>query len=158
MSERGRPPEGVNLVGNTDASEDAKAKVKIILETISGERTVESACLALGIGKTAFHELRTRLLQAAVQEMEPKQAGRPRNEPEADSELAHLKQQNFELKRDLRLSQIRTEIALMMPHLLKSDDEPPDDKKKSKATHPQSKPSSKRPSKDGKTNTSGESK
>jgi hypothetical protein len=103
-----------------EGSEQAKRRLKVILEVIAEKRTVKSACEELGISEARYHELEWAALQAAVDELEPKLAGRP---PAAtsppDPKLLALEEEVKELRIGLRAAQIREEIAIVMPHLLK---------------------------------------
>ena len=122
---RGRPPEGPNLVEKLDAPEDDRRRLRVILETIAGQRTVASACEELGIGAARFHELRTQALQAAVEGIAPRAAGRPAQPVEAtDPKVAELEAKVRDLDLELRASHVREQIALTMPHLLKPESEP----------------------------------
>ena len=126
---RGRPPKGVNHVDSTEASEQAKQRLKILLQTISGELTVEQACTQLQISEARFYELRDEWLQAAVSALEPKPQGRPpAPPPQEPDELEQLRARNKRLELELRAAQIREQIAAMMPHLL----HPPKDQDKKK--------------------------
>ena len=118
---RGRPPEGPKLTERLDGSDDAKKRMRMILETVAGERSVTDACDALGISKTAFHELRNQVLQAGLSSLEPKPKGRPRKQPSPEqAHLSELQKENWELKRGLRASQIREQLAIVMPHVRQS--------------------------------------
>jgi hypothetical protein len=103
-----------------DGSEQAKMRLKVILEVIAEKRTVKSACEELGISEARYHELEWTALQGAVDSLEPKPAGRP---PAAasppDPKLVALEEEVKELRVGLRAAQIREEIAVVMPHLLK---------------------------------------
>ena len=126
---RGRPPKGVNHVDSIEASEQAKQRLKVLLQTISGELTVEQACAQLQIGEARFYELRDEWLQAAVSALEPKPKGRPpAPPPQEPDELEQLRARNKRLELELRAAQIREQIAAMMPHLL----HPPKDQDKKK--------------------------
>ena len=46
---RGRPPKRSRLVEGLDGSDQAKLRLKVILQTLTGECTVEQACEQLGI-------------------------------------------------------------------------------------------------------------
>lgn len=101
-----------------DGSDEAKRRLRVILETVAGERDVAEACEELGIGKTAFFELRRKVLQASLTDMEPKPVGRPRKELSAEeAETARLRDENERLRTDLEISQVREEIALAMPEV-----------------------------------------
>ena len=116
---RGRPARGPRLVEGHEGSEEAKRRLQVILETIAGERGVTEACEILGIGESAFHELRAKAIFGALSTLEPGPRGRPkREEAEETPRIRELEQENQDLKIDLRAAQIREEIALAMPHLL----------------------------------------
>ena len=115
---RGRPAQGPKMVENLEGSEEAKRRLKVVLETVSGERTVAEACEELGIGKTAFFELRNRVLSASIAELEPKAVGRPKKEvSEEQAEVEMLKQENRELRENLEVAHVREEIMLAMPEV-----------------------------------------
>jgi len=117
---RGRPVKGSALVEGLEGSEHARERLKLILDSMAGKLAVEDACQRLGIGAARFHELRSEVLQTAMRQLEPGQAGRPPKRTEEESaELATLKKENLELKIDLQASRLREEIAIAMPHLLK---------------------------------------
>lgn len=116
----GRPPKGPGHVEGLEGGEAEKHRLRIVLETLSGERSVEQACAELGVSVSRFHELRREALQAALDGLAPSPSGRPKPvDPSADHErLRALEQENRELKIELRASYARTEIALAMPHVL----------------------------------------
>ena len=125
----GRPPLGAQLVDLTEGSPEAKKRVQVILQTLSGQMTIPQACLELSIGESRFHELRRELLQCMVQGAEAKPRGRPPAQQE-DARQADLGQQIQALKIDLRAAQIREELATMLPHVLHRNKRPAGDKKK----------------------------
>ena len=49
----------------------------LILQTLAGQTRVQQACAELGVGETRFHQLRLDALQAAVDQLELRPAGRP---------------------------------------------------------------------------------
>jgi len=109
---------GPRIVERMDGSREAKERMRVILETVSGEKSVDEACEVLGIGKTAFHELRNRALQAALGDLEPKPVGRPAREvPPEQAELERLKAENERLRDDLEVAYVREELALAMPEV-----------------------------------------
>jgi len=120
---RGRPTSGAKLVNTIEGSPEARARVRLVLETLSGAISIPEACAELGLSEARFHELRRELLGATVQAAEGRPAGRP---PQAAQEAAALQARNQELERrlhELRLQnealQIRAELALALPHLLR---------------------------------------
>lgn len=117
---RGRRTDGPRKATGMDGSEQAKLRLKVILEVIAGKRTVKSACEELSISDARYHELEREALQAAVDRLEPKPAGRPPSASSpSDPKLVALEEEVKELRIGLRAAQIREEIAIVMPHLLK---------------------------------------
>lgn len=117
---RGRKPSGPEAVDRLDGSPEAKERLKTILATIAGTLTVGAACERLGVGQTRFEELRREVWEAALVALEPKPAGRPTRMPrEEETRIATLETQNKELQVALVTSQLREELAIAMPHLLK---------------------------------------
>lgn len=60
-----RPPTGPKLVNALDGDPEQKERLQVVLETLSGGRTIRSACEQLGIGEAHFHRLRRRALEGA---------------------------------------------------------------------------------------------
>lgn len=106
----------------------------MILETIGGRRTIQSACAQLGLSQTRFHEIRAQALAGALAGLESKPAGRPSMTPRESPEIRALKEENLELRMDLQCARVREQIATVMPHLL--EPRPAADQKK-KAMPPQ---------------------
>jgi hypothetical protein len=116
---RGRKIEAAQLVARLDGSARARARLEVLLEALAGKRTKADGALALGVSERHFHALLSRLLQAALEALEPRCAGRPTRQAEqAGARVAELEGQVRELRLDVRAAQIREEIALAMPHLL----------------------------------------
>lgn len=115
-----RPTDGWKHVDRLAADAQAKRRLRVVLEVLGGQRSVPSACRELGVGEARFHELRRLALEAAAAGLAPKKVGRPRRPPpEEPGELDRLRRETFELKEALYAAQVREEIALTMPHLLK---------------------------------------
>jgi len=126
---RGRPPSGPKLLQRLDGSSQAKARLKAVLETLAGKRTIPDACRELGIGEAAFHKMRQKVLQSALGSLHPAPAGRPPAvESAQDSRMAELEAQVRELRLQLQAARVREEIAIAMPHLLKAPQEKPQKK------------------------------
>jgi hypothetical protein len=102
-------------------SKEARRRLKILLATLTGEKTVVEACSELGIGESRFHDLRNEFLNKGVEALDPRPLGRPpAPEPtELEKENLRLHRELSQLKLELQGSLIREEIALTMPHLLK---------------------------------------
>jgi hypothetical protein len=113
-----RPGKGVEHVESLAGDDAAKARLRAVLQTIAGDLAVEEACRRLSISPARFHELREEALKGALRALEPKPSGRP-PAPEPDPEILALRKKNADLERDLEAAHIRTEIAIVMPHLIK---------------------------------------
>ena len=60
MTRRGRKPTGTKLVEHLEGSERAKTRLKAILETLSGQRSIPEVCEELGIQESMFHACAAR--------------------------------------------------------------------------------------------------
>jgi hypothetical protein len=133
MTRRGRKPTGPQLVERLAGSEHAKSRLKVILETISGRRTIPDACVELGIQETMFYRLRAEALQTALDRLEPRPLGRPpRAISSEDQHMAELAAENQELRLELRAAAVRRELAENLPRLGKPTPPP---LKKTKRRH-----------------------
>jgi transposase-like protein len=128
-----RPPDGLKHVDRLSGPETVKHRLRVILETLSGERSVAEACEELGVSEARFHTLRRQALEGALSSLKPARAGRPRKpSPAGPSKIEQLEQELDEVRMQLWAAEIREEIALTMPHLLRKG------KKKKKAEMPRS--------------------
>jgi hypothetical protein len=125
MARVGRKPLGAAHVDHLTGSPLAKERLRWILQTMRGERTVQEACRALSIGPSRFHAMRNRWLQRAVGLLEPRRAGRP---PKAKTEtvsqthaqqLAVLAEENQQLQQRVIAAQVREQLAHVMPHVVR---------------------------------------
>jgi hypothetical protein len=118
---RGRLPSGPEYVEQLEGSAIAKQRVKAILETMAGTCRVQEACQRLGISEPRFEQLRVLILQAALERLEPRPAGRPAHTlTPADERIDALEAELAEMKMKLQVSQARTEIALALPNALRN--------------------------------------
>ena len=120
-SRRGRPHQGAELVEKLEeCSDEARQRLKVIVQTLAGEITVEEACEILNISRSAFNKLRTGFIASAVHLLEPKKPGRKKREVSAELiENGKLRAENERLKFQLKAQQLREEIGILMPHLLR---------------------------------------
>lgn len=117
----GRPPLGPEIVDRIEGSEEAKKRARILLEVMTGERSVESACDALGIQTTRFEDIRLEAFGGLVAALEPKAAGRPPSPvDEAAERLKALEEENKRLKIEVVTSHVREELAIGLPHRARS--------------------------------------
>ena len=132
MAKRGRPVKGAESANHLPGSIDAKTRLRVIMETISGTKNVKQACEELGIEKSAFYKLRDKALAGALENLEPRQVGRPRAVRSVkDKKIEELEQELLETRMNLEAAYIREELSVAMPHVLINRTE--DKKKKRKA-------------------------
>ena len=127
-----RPVLGTELVNRLSGSEEAKVRLKVILETVGGSRTIEDACRELDISRSRFFELRERVLQAAVADLELKPRGRPVEKPDPEAlkqRLEALEAEHERLFDELQIAHVREEIRLVLPQYVVDGDEQPAEKK-----------------------------
>jgi hypothetical protein len=114
------------LVEHLDGSERAKARLKAILETVSGERSIPDVCEELGIRESMFHRVRSEVLQTALDRLEPRPLGRrPQQPPPHELRVAELEEENLRLSLELKASEVRRELAEKLPRLAKPQNSDP---------------------------------
>lgn len=74
---RGRKAQKSKLVEELDGSRYAKDRVRAILDTITGDLSIEEAAERLGMGQSSLYRLRRDALQDLLERFEPKAPGRP---------------------------------------------------------------------------------
>lgn len=122
MSVMGRPPLGPRLVDALDIPEPICTQLRVILQTLAGQMSVVDAAQQLGISDTRFHTIRQQALRGAAAALEPRSPGRPPSKaPPEQDEIQRLKTELLELKASATAAQLREEIALLMPHLLRQE-------------------------------------
>lgn len=106
------------MVEDLEGSRRAKERLRAMVETLTGEKTVVAACAEVGLSEARFYEERRHMLQEAVESLEPRRMGRPRKkEPVSEEELVALRTRVAELELELKAREIREEIALAMPEV-----------------------------------------
>jgi len=111
---RGRKPAGPDYVERLSGSTTAKERLHVVLETLAGRCRVQEACARLQISAPRFHQLRAQILQAGLDCLEPRPAGRPRR-PAPDERLQTLEATVADLEIELQATRAREEIALVLP-------------------------------------------
>jgi transposase len=115
---RGRKPSGPEYVEHLAGSEQAKERLQVVLETLAGTCRVQEACQRLGVSAPRFHQLRQQMLEAALERLEPRPAGRKPVPLSPEQErLAALADELAAKGVELRAAQARAEIALTLPRL-----------------------------------------
>ena len=113
---RGRRLSGPECVERLAGSDQAKERLQVILQTLAGTCRVREACRRLGISEPRFQQLRAQVLEAALERLEPRPAGRPPQPGEADEgRLAALADRLAAKEVELRAAEARVEIALALP-------------------------------------------
>jgi hypothetical protein len=108
------------LVERLEGSDHAKQRLQVMLETLSGVRSIPEACQILGIGESMFHRLRAEVLQTALDRLEPRPLGRPRRALTAEGQQVDtLAQEVEELRTELQASQVREELAQILPAIVR---------------------------------------
>jgi hypothetical protein len=126
MTRRGRKPTGTNLVEHLEGSERAKARLKAILDTLSGQRSIPEVCEELGIQESKFHRVRSEVLQTALDRLEPRPLGRPPlPQLPQDLRVADLEAEKLCLQFELKAAEVRRELAENLPRLGKPQEKDP---------------------------------
>lgn len=112
MGRPGRPPWGSKLVDNLEGSPLAKQRLKLIIQTLQGERAVVDAAEELGCNEACFYAMRHRTLQEAVQGLEPRKTGRkPKEVDPKDEKIRELTDELERTRGSLRKLDLRLELA-----------------------------------------------
>ena len=107
------------MVAALEGSTDAKRRLKLILQTLSGETRVVDACKELELCEARFYKFRHDCLEQSLHALEPRPMGRPKKDAAiAAEELESLKAQNEALRGRVAALEVREEIALCAPGLL----------------------------------------
>jgi hypothetical protein len=113
---RGRRPSGPEFVDKLDGSPEAKLRLKVMLETLTGACRVQEACERLGIKEARFDQVRIEILQAALDAAEHRPAGRPARVPLlAEIDNDQLRKRIAQLEAELQAALIRAELAVTLP-------------------------------------------
>lgn len=108
------------MVDSLFGSDHAKARLKLFLQTLAGELTVDQACERLDIWPSRFFDQRNAWLHEALALLEPRPVGRPRHEPPAASpeEVAALRQRVQELETRAAAVEAQAELVRTLPHVV----------------------------------------
>jgi len=100
------------VVERLDGSDEAKRRLRVLLEVLSGRCRVKDACARLGIKEARLGQLRRRALLGALEALEPRPSGRQRQRPEVTADQVEaLTARVRELGLELRVAQARAEVA-----------------------------------------------
>jgi len=128
---RGRRPAGPAYVEHLDTSDkETRRRLKVILQTMTGELRLSQACELLNVCPQRFHQLREEAMRGALAALEPRPAGRPPLTPApAQEQVAALEKKLATAEVELCAAQAREEIALVLPRVAH---EPPATEKKTR--------------------------
>ncbi|MGH3421447.1 MAG: helix-turn-helix domain-containing protein [Rhodanobacteraceae bacterium] len=107
-----RPPARSRLVDTLEGDDLAKRRLKVVIQTITGECTIAEACERLEVSETALRDYRTRALYGALAGLTPGTPGRPRNAVK-DPALTRLQTQVQTQQLQLLLEKTQTQLALL---------------------------------------------
>jgi hypothetical protein len=97
-------------VDRLEGSEELKQRLRVVLETLTGDLTIADACAELGIGESRFHDLRKLALEGALEAMSPGYTGRPRKDRPSPEQIDEMRQTIRNLELELRKEQAKTEV------------------------------------------------
>lgn len=106
---RGRRPGGPESVAGLEGSQEAKERLRLVLEVVAGRCRVFEACQRLGVSAPRFHRVREAALQGALAAL----AARPRRTVVA-AQLGALQAQVQQQELERQLAQTRAEVALIL--------------------------------------------
>jgi len=111
-----RHPSGPEFIEKLAGSERAKLRARVLLETVADACRVLDACERLGIKEARFDQLRYEGLQALVDALEERPAGRkPRPTSAAEVENEQLRRRIAELEAQLQAALVKVELAVALP-------------------------------------------
>lgn len=114
----GRPNKGIHHVDDLAGEEVSKERLRVILETIAREKSVNDACEELGIERVRFHELRTKALQAGIEALTPKKPGRKRKVKSAEElRIEELERKVSDLKQEVYTQSMKEAIHIALDRL-----------------------------------------
>jgi transposase-like protein len=115
---RGRHAVGPEIAEQVADSPFEAFRLRLILESVTGEKRVQDICDQMGVCSQMFERLRDRAMRAAARSLRPKKAGRPRKEASAaGARLAELERENAELRAENQALRVRAELAEGLPRL-----------------------------------------
>src|SRR5262245_50488071 len=123
---RGRHPSGPESVDHLEGSAAARHRLRVILQTLAGRCRVTEACQRLGLSAPRFHQLRAEVLQAALDRLEPRPAGRPRAAAAAATAdpAEALRARVAALEAEVQAARLREELALVLPRVVHAEPPP----------------------------------
>jgi len=116
---RGRRPAGPAYVEHLEGADEDKQRLKVIMQTMTGELRLLEACRILNVCPQRFHQLRQEAMQSALDGLAPRPKGRPRQPATPEEQrIVELEKQLAAAKVELCAAQAREEIALVLPRVV----------------------------------------
>jgi len=81
---------------------------QVIMQVRAGSLTAQAAARQLGVSRKTYYQWEARALRGLLQALQPGQAGRPAQRP--DAEQQRLVEENQRLQQELEISQQRLRI------------------------------------------------
>jgi len=94
----------------------ARERQQMILEVLSGRRTVTDAAAALGMSRKTYYQWQERALQAMLKALEEQSPGRPAKEMDPQQEA--LLQQVTDLRKEKTVLEARLKIQSCMRQVI----------------------------------------
>lgn len=120
-----RPNLGVDHVDKLAGERETKARLKVVLRTMSRELSVNDAAEQLGVCVSRFHELRDEALLGALEALAPKAAGRPASAPSVSLRVVELEEELDATRYQLEVQRVRNELLISMPQIVLGKARPP---------------------------------
>lgn len=115
----GRPPGGLDHVDRLEGPAALKRRLRVILETLTGERSITEACRELDVSEARFHVLRRRALEGALGALAAGPPGRPRRpSPEELLRVAELEREVARLEEVIETETLVAELERTVPGLV----------------------------------------
>lgn len=115
---RGRYPAGWEYLDQFQASDEAKERFRVTIEILTGACRVHEACARLDLGTSRLEQVRHDAVSGALAGLERRRPGRkPQRVSALEAEVAHLRQQNAQLRAALEVATIRAEVAAALPRV-----------------------------------------
>lgn len=115
---RGRHAIGPEIAEQVADSPFEALRLRLILESITGQKRVQDVCAEMGVCSQMFERLRERSMRAAARSLRLGHAGRPRKEESAaDARVAELEREKAELLAENQALRVRAELAAGLPRL-----------------------------------------
>lgn len=119
-----RPNLGAEHVEKLAGERETKTRLKLILQSLGQELSVNDAAERLGVCVSRFHELRDEALMGALEALAPRPAGRP---PAAapNVRIMELEDELEATRYQLEVQRVRNELLITMPHVVLGKTRPP---------------------------------